>query len=213
MATQSSIAVGTVVRGRIQADGDLEVMGQVEGSIVTKGSLEIGEGALLKSELHARRIVVRGAVAGDVHAEEALVLEPGARVVGDLSAPTVGIRPGALVRGHVQTGRSTRPTDVGARADASAKRTVERAATPPRSAAQARPSPQPAAERPPAARPAASAAASSGRRPPPPLVPRAASQGQRRPQGARADTSAAPAPVVPALAKRTSKATRRSGGR
>ncbi len=228
MANQSSIAVGTVVRGRIQADGDLEVLGQVEGSIATKGALEIGEGARVKSELRARRIVVRGAVAGDCHAEEALVLEPGARVVGDLSAPTVGIRPGALVRGHVQTGSSAQAGTTRAHADAAARRPAERPATPPRPAAAPATAARAAAERQPAPRTAAgdatiaastkqrgapAGAPSPGRRPPPPVLPRASGQAQRRVPGAKGEAPAAPAPVVPALAKRTSKATRRSGGR
>jgi cytoskeletal protein CcmA (bactofilin family) len=232
MANQSSIAVGTVVRGRIQAEGDLEVLGQVEGSIATKGALEIGQGALCKSELRARRVVVRGAVAGDVHAEETLVLEPGARVVGNLSAPTVGIRPGALVRGHVQTGRSAGPAAAAARADAPAKRPAERPAVATRPAAVAtreaakvsakaaperQPAPRAAAVEPRAAaapKPrAAVAPAADARKPPAPVLPRASSQAQRRGSGGKAEPSAAPAPVVPALGRRTSKASRRSGGR
>ena len=59
------------------------MLGQVEGSIGCKGALEVGEGALLKSSLEARRIVVHGAVAGDIRASESLVLEPaGTGVLG-----------------------------------------------------------------------------------------------------------------------------------
>ncbi|MCQ6458717.1 bactofilin family protein, partial [Vibrio parahaemolyticus] len=54
--------------------------------------------------ISARRIVVRGAVKGDLVAEEAVILESGARVVGDLRAPRISIAQGGLVRGHVQTG-------------------------------------------------------------------------------------------------------------
>jgi cytoskeletal protein CcmA (bactofilin family) len=228
MANQSSIAVGTVVRGRIQAEGDLEVLGQVEGSIATKGTLEIGQGALCKSELRARRVVVRGAVAGDVHAEETLVLEPGAKVVGNLSAPTVGIRPGAQVRGHVQTGRSAGPAGAVARADAPAKRPVvaaRPAAETPRDAAKV--TAKAAAERQPTRAAAVDARAVAApkprapvapapepaRKPPAPVLPRAASQAQRRSAGSKAEPPTAPAPVVPSLGRRTSKASRRSGGR
>ncbi|MBI4950760.1 MAG: polymer-forming cytoskeletal protein, partial [Myxococcales bacterium] len=100
----STIAEGTVIKGRISGDGDLEVHGHVEGSIELAGELTVGATGLVKSDLRARRLTVSGAVRGDLHATEAVVLEPGARVVGDLVAPSVGVREGALVRGRITTG-------------------------------------------------------------------------------------------------------------
>ncbi len=104
----STIGRGTVVRGSIHGEGDLEILGRVEGSVTVSGELAIGDGALVKSDVSGRRVTVRGAVAGNVSATEAIVLEPGARVVGDLGAPQIGIRPGALVRGLVSTGAPAR---------------------------------------------------------------------------------------------------------
>src|SRR6516164_3683434 len=100
----STIGRGTVVRGSVRGEGDLEILGRVEGSVAVSGELSIGEGALVRSDVSGRRVTVRGAVAGNVSAAEAILLEPGARVVGDLGAPQIGIRPGALVRGLVSTG-------------------------------------------------------------------------------------------------------------
>jgi cytoskeletal protein CcmA (bactofilin family) len=99
----STIGRGTVVRGSVHGEGDLEILGRVEGSVAIGGELTIGETALVKSDVSGRRVIVRGAVAGNVTATEAIVLEAGARVVGDLGAPQIGIRPGALVRGLVST--------------------------------------------------------------------------------------------------------------
>src|SRR5688500_9854587 len=103
MASVSTIGRGSVVRGSVHGEGDLEILGRVEGSVAVSGELTIGEGALIRSDVTGRRVVVRGAIAGNVSAAEAIVLEPGARVVGDLGAPQIGIQPGALVRGHVST--------------------------------------------------------------------------------------------------------------
>src|SRR5262245_25099360 len=99
----STIGPGTVVRGSVRGDGDLEILGRVEGSVAVSGELAIGETALIRSDVTGRRVTVRGAVAGNVSATEAIILEAGARVVGDLGAPQIGIRPGALVRGMVST--------------------------------------------------------------------------------------------------------------
>src|SRR5262245_49494662 len=101
--TLSVIGPATAVRGDVRGDGDLEILGRVEGSVIVSGELTIGEGALVKSDVRARRVIVRGAVRGNVSADELLILEAGARVLGDLGAPQVGIRPGGLVKGHVST--------------------------------------------------------------------------------------------------------------
>ncbi|TKC97907.1 bactofilin family protein, partial [Polyangium fumosum] len=142
MTTPSTIGRGTTIRGSIRGDGDLDLHGFVEGSVTVQGELLIGETALVKSDVSGRRIIVRGAVAGNVSATELVVLEPGARVVGDIGAPQIGIRPGALVRGNVSTGaplpvRAPQPA-AAAPAQAAPR---GRAATPAPAAAPARPAP------------------------------------------------------------------------
>ncbi len=104
MTTPSTIGRGTTIRGSVRSDGDLDIHGLVEGSVNVKGELVIAETALIKSDVSGRRVIVRGAVAGNVSADELIVVEPGARIVGDLGAPQIGIRPGGLIRGHVATG-------------------------------------------------------------------------------------------------------------
>ncbi len=104
MESASTIGRGTVVRGSVHGDGDLEILGRVEGSVSVTGELAIGESARIKSDVSGRRVTVEGAVAGNVSATEAIVLLAGARVFGDLGAPQFGIRPGALVSGMVSTG-------------------------------------------------------------------------------------------------------------
>jgi len=64
---------------------------------------------------------VRGAVKGDLVGEHAVVLEDGARVVGDIRAPRVTIAQGALVRGYVQTADDDATVDTSARAQSAAR--------------------------------------------------------------------------------------------
>src|SRR5689334_10561512 len=126
MESTSTIGRGTVVRGSIRGEGDLEILGRVEGSVAVSGELTIGETALIKSDVSGRRVTVSGAVAGNVSATEAIVLEAGARVVGDLGAPQIGIRPGALVRGMVSTHGPLAPDASASRARAAAARPATR---------------------------------------------------------------------------------------
>ena len=166
----------TRVRGRLTGAADLEVQGFVEGEIAVSGDVTIDAAGMVGAGVHGRRVVVRGAVKGDLVGEEAVLLEEGSRVVGDVRAPRVAIAPGALVRGYVQTGQGGEPRAVASRAQA--------AASPTKAAVQVR---APVV----AARPAARAqapvvravgasvstavgkgqGATGPRRPPPPIVP------------------------------------------
>ena len=91
------------MRGRVTGSGDLEIQGRVDGDVSVTGELTIDSHGLVGSNVNGRRLVIRGAVKGDLQADESIALEGGARVVGDVRAPRVAIAPGALVRGYVQT--------------------------------------------------------------------------------------------------------------
>jgi cytoskeletal protein CcmA (bactofilin family) len=214
MAGLSSIGRGTVVRGNIHGDGDLDIHGRVEGSVVVGGDLLISETGLVRSDITGRRVTVRGAVAGNVSATESLVLEQGARVVGDLGAPQVGIRPGALLRGNVSTDGPLAPAQAPAGRPASAAASRGRAAPAPaartapvREPARApmRPAPAPIVQKapPPApAKPAVSAAAPApapAAPPPAAASPKAASVSHGGGSGGNTgQTSASPAPETTA---------------
>jgi cytoskeletal protein CcmA (bactofilin family) len=170
------IGRATRVRGRVVGAADLEILGFVEGEISVGGDVTIEASGMVGAGVTGKKLVVRGAVKGDLNGEEAVLLEEGARVVGDVRAPRVAIAPGALVRGYVDTGNGA---GAPARAARSAAAAVHRPAAPAakqapapahRHAAQAAPSgvlalagTRPHAEH--------SAGEKPARRPPPPVVP------------------------------------------
>jgi len=106
MATNTNTIIGrdTRVRGRLAGRTDLEVQGHLEGELAIEGDVRVDSTGTVAADIHARRIVVRGAVKGNLTGDESIVLEDGARVVGDLRAPRVTIAVGGLVRGYVETG-------------------------------------------------------------------------------------------------------------
>src|SRR5258708_22695523 len=105
-ANVSVIGRTTRVRGRLTGGADLVVQGFVDGEIAVGGDVTIDAHGIVGAGVRGRRLVVRGAVKGDLVGEEAVLLEEGARVVGDVRAPRVAIAEGALVRGYVQTGEN-----------------------------------------------------------------------------------------------------------
>jgi cytoskeletal protein CcmA (bactofilin family) len=103
MPQGSLLGRSTVVRGNVRGTGALEIHGRVEGDVTVTGELVIGEDGAVKGDVTGGFVTISGAVQGDVRGSEAVMLESGARVVGDLSAPRIGVATGALVRGIVRT--------------------------------------------------------------------------------------------------------------
>ncbi|HEV8548630.1 MAG TPA: polymer-forming cytoskeletal protein [Polyangiaceae bacterium] len=171
----SVIGRGTVVRGNVRGSGSLEILGRVEGDVSVSGELVIGEEGAVRGSVTGSHVTCAGAVQGDVRGSEAVLLERGARVVGDLTAPRVGVASGALVKGLVRT-------DGEAPLAAAARRPV----------AQARPIPFPAPARP------AAPTKSEPRVEPPEAPAESEPASAKEPKAAR---EAPPPPVVPALAK------------
>jgi cytoskeletal protein CcmA (bactofilin family) len=171
------IGKSTRVRGRVHGPGDVEVQGFVDGEIAVTGDVTIALHGMVGAGVKGRKLVVRGAVKGDLVADEAILLEDGARVVGDLRAPRVAIGVGALVRGYVETGEggaaparaartqsAARPAPVAVTHAPARVHAPERAHTPAHAPAAAKAATPPG-------RGAASATNSGPRRPPPPVVP------------------------------------------
>lgn len=101
--TATILAPGTVLRGDLFAEGSIDVHGRVEGKVSARGTVTVSATGDIRSGIDAAVIVIAGVVNGDLRARDRVVLEDGARVVGDVSAPSVGIRPGASVRGRIAT--------------------------------------------------------------------------------------------------------------
>jgi cytoskeletal protein CcmA (bactofilin family) len=193
-STMSSVTVigrATRIIGRVTGAVDLEIQGYVEGEIAVGGDVTIDAQGLVGASVRGRNVLVRGAVRGDLVGEESVLLESGARVVGDVRAPRVAVAPGAFVRGYVQTGDVEAPAARASRAQPAGRPVVvpARAAQPPQRAVSPANAPAPAAPVAAAARPqpapvAAAApkdapskprpvevAVAVSRRPPPPVVP------------------------------------------
>ncbi len=166
MAEQVTVIGRTArLRGRVTGDGDLAVEGFVSGEITVSGNVTVDAAGMVGATIRGRRVVVRGAVQGDLIGAEAVVLEDGARVLGDVRAPRVAIAEGALMRGHVQTGKEEGTAIPVARARPASKAEPAPLRAEP---VQAKPAMPPKQVSSPAARLVPNAAA---RRPPPPVVP------------------------------------------
>lgn len=91
---------GSKISGKLNFEGPTKIDGQVDGEISAKDSLTIGESAIITAQIKAASIIVAGKVSGDLFAANRIEIRPSAKVVGNLTAPTLVIHEGAVFEGH-----------------------------------------------------------------------------------------------------------------
>ncbi|MCB9522054.1 MAG: polymer-forming cytoskeletal protein [Myxococcales bacterium] len=153
------IAAGTRISGRLEGAEDVQVFGNVQGTVHLEGALFIDTAARVDAECAVDRLEVHGILVGDVQASDVIELFKTARVVGDLSAPRIIVHEGAKIRGLIDMGDAP-DEDEAPRRSAPARRpaTPGRAAPPPARKPAPRPAPPRASapvEAPPAPEPEA----------------------------------------------------------
>ena len=78
---------------------NLRINGSFEGGLDTKGNLVIGENAVVRANIKCEVITVAGSVYGDIEASKRISIIPPARVIGNVSAPSLAISEGAIFEG------------------------------------------------------------------------------------------------------------------
>jgi cytoskeletal protein CcmA (bactofilin family) len=104
MERPTEIGSSLVVKGDITAQEDIVVSGRVEGSVAAAGhAVTVNAGAELIADIQARAIVVAGQVLGTLRADERIELGPTANVEGEVAAPRLQIKEGAVFGGKAET--------------------------------------------------------------------------------------------------------------
>lgn len=106
------ISQGIRIKGEVTGSEDLFVDGQVEGKLsLSNGSLTVGPNGSVKADLNAREVIVRGTVEGKVSGRDRVQLWSTGRVNGEVQTERLAIEEGAVLRGKVEAGKSSRPTE------------------------------------------------------------------------------------------------------
>ena len=88
------IGAGTTFVGTASSAGSIRVEGMVEGEIHSGRVVVLSASAQVKGQVHAKSILVLGAsVEGNLIASESVEIRKGARVRGDITAPSVLMDP------------------------------------------------------------------------------------------------------------------------
>lgn len=112
------------IKGTVRFEDDLIVKGRIDGEIESEGALTIGDTAKVKAEIVTGSVVVNGLVHGNITATDSVVLQENAEVIGDITAATLSMAAGAVFVGTSTVGAPSKS-----------------ASAPPKSAPQAKKSP------------------------------------------------------------------------
>ena len=98
----SVLGRGARVRGRVSGDGDLRVVGQVEGGVTLSGELAIDETGSITGDIDAESVTIAGVLLGNVVARGAVMIRAGARVEGNMGGAEVTLDEGASFAGRIE---------------------------------------------------------------------------------------------------------------
>ena len=98
----ATIGQSIVFKGELTGDEDLEIDGQVEGTVnLGNHQLTIGPNGNLKAAVSAKTIVVIGKVTGNLVAAERIEVQATGIVDGDVRAPRLNVQEGAVLNGSI----------------------------------------------------------------------------------------------------------------
>lgn len=98
------IGLGTRIKGEMTFDGTARILGEFEGRITSPGEVQVGESATCKAAIEGAVVVVDGVIEGNITARQRLLLNPSAKVAGDVVATSMTVVEGATLVGHCRIG-------------------------------------------------------------------------------------------------------------
>jgi cytoskeletal protein CcmA (bactofilin family) len=121
-STATFIDSGANFEGSLRLTESFRIDGEFRGNIESRCTVIVGEGAGVEADVHARDVIIAGAVVGNVTATRQLTLRGTARIHGNIETPSIEaergavlngmtkmVRPDAAARGTAQTSTRAEP--------------------------------------------------------------------------------------------------------
>lgn len=102
--TESLIASGLTIEGKINGKGNVRVAGKFKGDIQVEGDLHIDAGSRVEGQVKAGVVCVIGELQGNIESAKQVELKQGSTMTGDLKAGSLTVAAGARMRGNVDFG-------------------------------------------------------------------------------------------------------------
>ena len=91
---------GAEFTGKMIFDGMVRIDGYFAGEIFGQGSLDIGQGAVVKANMDVRRVYIGGEVTGGIKAKEKVSILATGKLCGDVHTPVLIVEEGAFFEGR-----------------------------------------------------------------------------------------------------------------
>ena len=91
---------GTTMSGDLVFEQTMRIDGHFKGSIRSDALLSVGEDGYVEADVDVGLLQVFGKVVGQIRAADRVEIHPGGKVIGDIRAPNLVTRTGAIFRGN-----------------------------------------------------------------------------------------------------------------
>lgn len=95
----SRISVGTLVKGEITSPNDIRIDGKLEGKVVSKGKVVVGDKAVIEGDVVCENVDFSGQINGSLIVKDTLSLKKDCKVDGDLHIKRLIVELGASFNG------------------------------------------------------------------------------------------------------------------
>ncbi len=99
----SYIGNDSVLEGTLIFEGTFNLDCKFRGNISALGTLIVGEHGKIDSDIHGTSIISKGEIHGNIIAQERVVILASGKVYGDIWAPIVVVKKGAIFEGNCLT--------------------------------------------------------------------------------------------------------------
>ena len=97
--SHNRLVAGTVVKGEITTENDIRIDGTLEGDIVCKRKIVIGNKGLVNGTVKCANAEIIGTLKGDIEVSETLIVQSTGRVEGDITTSVLVVEPNAYFNG------------------------------------------------------------------------------------------------------------------
>ncbi len=98
---ESFLGKNSDFKGELKVQGTLRVDGRVDGQVDVDNVI-LSESAVVKGEVKAKKVIIGGAIDGNVRAQELVEVKSKGRVLGDIFTPKLAIMEGGEVNGKIE---------------------------------------------------------------------------------------------------------------
>jgi|GEM_PF-937935 len=88
-----------------------KIEGHFTGELLSKGKIIVGPNAIVKADLFLEEAYVSGRVEGNITVSKRLVLEGNAKIIGDITAPSLSVAEGVSIQGQLHVAKTATPKE------------------------------------------------------------------------------------------------------